>query len=243
MFNNTAKQDLLILQHKKIESTHKEVFRVLDLYPNNDFAVIADEQINGRGKNGSIWVSNIGNFFSSIKINLSQNYNCPQIFCIISTLAVYDALQQIGVQDISIKWPNDILVNKAKISGIIIDIIDNYLIIGIGINIISCPKNLSYKTISLKELGLKANINNILNNIYTKLQNYIYIFEHKDFDIIRQLWLDRVYDLLGKKIVLFYSNKTVSGIFTGINHKGDINIENNDGTTTSHYNFNNMRLI
>ena len=140
---------------KKVNSTMDEIKE--ECYKRNlNTLLMAYTQTAGRGRNNNTWVSNLGNLFLSIKLNTLKMSN-PLILNYITGIVVYDTLKFFLEKktNLYIKWPNDVLINKKKIAGILIDSISrgnkiSDLYIGIGINSKIAPSNLSYETTCLK---------------------------------------------------------------------------------------------
>ena len=106
--------------------------------------VYADIQTRGRGTRGRQWVSTHGNLFGSIFFPLKKNYPPFNEFSIINPVIVSSVIEHFcEKKDISFKWPNDVFVNGKKICGILQELITlnskKFLIIGIGVNVISNP--------------------------------------------------------------------------------------------------------
>ena len=138
---------------KKVQSTNQTSIRVIN-NSNCKFGLIVSEtQSNGRGQYGRKWISYKGNIFMSIfyklnKINLSfsslTKKNC---------LLVKRVISKYYKKNITFKSPNDLLINKKKICGILQEKIEKsdekYLIVGIGINLIKSPNLSNYSTTNL----------------------------------------------------------------------------------------------
>ena len=138
---------------KKVRSTNQTSIRVIN-NSNCKFGLIVSEtQSNGRGQYGRKWISYKGNIFMSIfyklnKINLSfsslTKKNC---------LLVKRVISKYYKKNITFKSPNDLLINKKKICGILQEKIEKsdekYLIVGIGINLIKSPNLSNYSTTNL----------------------------------------------------------------------------------------------
>ena len=105
-------------------------------------SIISLKQTKGRGTKNNCWISDYGNIFLStlLRPKGSKKY-WPQL-SLLAGLSVFETLLEIGVnrKDIKIKWPNDILLNFKKVSGILVESIDNFAVIGIGLNLKSSPK-------------------------------------------------------------------------------------------------------
>ena len=145
---------------KKIKSTNNTAIRIIK---NSNFKygmVVSDTQTMGRGQYGKKWISKKGNLFVSFFHELKNiNISLPTLTKI-NCLLIKKLLKNYYKKNITFKKPNDLLIKKKKISGILqetVSILDNkFLIIGIGINIKKSPKIRNYSTTSLDELTNKA---------------------------------------------------------------------------------------
>tara|TARA_B100000686_G_scaffold353567_1_gene459703 strand:+ start:3833 stop:4417 length:585 start_codon:yes stop_codon:yes gene_type:complete len=107
--------------------------------------VYADIQTHGRGTKGRKWISEMGNLFVSIFFPLKSKFPPFNEFSIINPVIISNVIKKFCTnKQISFKWPNDIFINGRKICGILQEVITSkekkFLIIGVGINIISNPK-------------------------------------------------------------------------------------------------------
>lgn len=93
-------------------------------------AVLADVQTEGKGRFGKQWYSPEGGLWMSVVLRPST----PALISIVAAVAVCEALHINGVLP-GIKWPNDIILNGKKIAGILVEIIDEWVIVGIGLNL------------------------------------------------------------------------------------------------------------
>ena len=124
--------------------------------------IIAEEQKKGKGQYGRKWISQKGNFFISIFFRINNNItinNITKLNCLI----IKGLLSKLIKKKISIKLPNDLLLNNKKICGILQETtIFNkykYIIVGVGINLVKNPKIKNYPTTNiLKETGKKIPI-------------------------------------------------------------------------------------
>ena len=145
--------------------------------------VTADFQTGGKGQRGKEWESNRGeNLLLSAVIESNISIDNQFDLNILSSLAVMDCLKSYDI-DSQIKWPNDILVNKCKIAGILIQNLISknritHTVIGIGLNInqIEFTKFYPSATSVQKELGATINISDVkdslLNALQLRLENY-----------------------------------------------------------------------
>lgn len=177
-------------------------------------AVYAGRQTNGRGRMGRTWYDGQGNLMTSIVLPRPQN---AQIFSFLASLAVAKSIAFLSPR---IKWPNDILVDGKKICGILLETFEDKLIIGIGVNIESCPKTgMLYETTCLKEHGRSVDAKRLLSDILQNLSFMIETFEKTGFKTIRLEWLEFACGI-GQTITVNLPNESVSGIFEGIDENG-----------------------
>ena len=176
-----------IFKFKKVKSTNKTAVRIIKNSSYKYGMVVADTQTEGRGRYGKKWISYNGNLFVSffhelkgINVNLSS---LTKINC----LLVKKLLTNYYKKSILFKKPNDLLIKKKKISGILQEIIsvsnNKFLIIGIGLNLVKSPKIKSYLTTNLFELTNKSinkrEIENKLKLIFEKKLTKMYNFNNK----------------------------------------------------------------
>ncbi|HIF62109.1 MAG TPA: biotin--[acetyl-CoA-carboxylase] ligase [Candidatus Pelagibacter sp.] len=160
--------------------------------------VYSKKQTNGRGRHGNKWISNYGNLFGSIFFPLKSSYPAFNEFSLISPILIHDVIKKLCKEKkISIKWPNDIFLNGKKICGILQEIITlksrKFLIIGIGVNIVSSPNiNKEYDATNIfketkKNPSLKKLIKLITNSyekFFNEIDSYKYLNFKKKIDLI-----------------------------------------------------------
>ena len=140
--------------------------------------VYVDIQTKGRGTHGREWVSQKGNLFASIFFSLEKNYPPFNEFSIINPIIISDVIKHFCNKNIKLKFPNDIFVNGKKICGILQEVITSkdkkFLIIGIGINIVSNPNiNKDYKATNLLlETKKKRNIKDLITYIIFSYEKF-----------------------------------------------------------------------
>ena len=133
-----------IYKYKSVTSTNDVAISLIKKSKKNIGCVCANTQTKGRGTHGKKWISNEGNLFGSIFFPLEMNYPPFNEFSIINPVIVSEVIGNFcEKKNISFKWPNDLLVNGKKICGILQEHITlntkKFLIVGIGVNIVSCP--------------------------------------------------------------------------------------------------------
>ena len=159
--------------YKNVNSTNDLAIKKIKLGITKGI-IIADYQKKGRGQQGKKWLSIKGNIFMTIFFKIKENINIKKI-TILNCKIIKKVLFQYIKKTITIKPPNDLLVDKKKICGILQEIKFNqkhkFIIIGIGINLIKNPIIKNYPTTNiLKETGIKVKRLNLIKKIE---KNYI----------------------------------------------------------------------
>ncbi|WP_028973802.1 biotin--[acetyl-CoA-carboxylase] ligase [Spirochaeta cellobiosiphila] len=190
---------------------------------NSDFCLVTAYQSNGVGRgSGRVWDSREGmNLLFTQTISESQLVLSSQLIPLWVAFNLKAVLQNIVRKELYIKWPNDILYENRKISGILCQKYKNRYIIGIGLNVnqTSWPSSLENKSTSLKLIdGLERNTHNIL-------EDYLfYQKDHYDFDIKKfaeSLWG------LNHQVTFTagVSTRSTEGIIRGVNPDGGLVLE------------------
>ena len=149
--------------YKKVESTNNVALRLIK-QGNQRGIILTDEQTKGKGQKKNKWISIKGNLFLSVFFEISKKISLSRIINLnlkIIKKIIYKKINTL----ILIKKPNDILINKKKVCGILQETIfregRKYLIVGIGINVSNSPKINNYQT---------AFLNNYTNEKLNRLQ-------------------------------------------------------------------------
>ena len=139
---------------------------------------LAHTQTKGRGRNQNKWTSTKGNLFLSTIIKPKSDKSFWHQLSVIVGFSIIQVLVDIGVNSnlINLKWPNDILVDEKKICGILLESSDNFIIVGIGLNILKTPVlDTKWATTKLNDY-LKGSIN--IKNIGLKILNKVFYNYH-----------------------------------------------------------------
>ena len=167
---------------KKVKSTNNTAIRIIKKTKYNLGMIIAETQVNGRGQYGKKWISLKGNLFISFFNELNQKNLPIKAITKINCLLVKKSLSSFTRKKILFKKPNDLLVEKKKICGILQEIIlvknKKFLITGIGINIIKNPNIRNYPATNLQEVTKKSisksYIENKLKQLFEKNLSKMY---------------------------------------------------------------------
>ena len=161
---------------KKVKSTNSTALRIIKETNYTLGMVVAETQTEGRGQYGRKWISLKGNLFVSFFYELKKTNLSINVITKSNCLLVKNLLSKFTNKRITIKKPNDLLIDKKKISGILQEIIlikgKKFLITGIGINITKHPNIKNYPATNLQDVAKKSisklKVENKLKHIFEK---------------------------------------------------------------------------
>lgn len=201
--------------------------------------VYALEQTKGRGSRQREWISPKGNLYASyILYPDCPPQTAPQL-SFVTALAIRAAIVDIGVagEDITLKWPNDVLLNNKKLAGILLESSaqtptkTDYVVAGVGVNLINHPENVLFPATDIKTAtGITKTPADMAPQIQARIQQYEQQWKNQGFAPIRQEWLTHAAQL-NQPITIKLHNETVSGIFTGLDEQGNLILQMEGGKT------------
>jgi len=116
--------------------------------------LVAWRQTSGRGRQGREWFDGAGNFMGSCVVRLGESDPPPASLSFVAALAVRDAaVEALGEgADLALKWPNDVLLHGGKLSGILLEMVSEHIVVGIGVNLASAPTLPDRKTAAIADV-------------------------------------------------------------------------------------------
>ena len=163
---------------KKVKSTNQTAVRLIRSSKNEFGLIISEVQSKGKGQYGRKWISYKGNLFASFFHPFDENKFSIERVTKLNCNLVKQTLSKYIKNKINFKKPNDLLINKKKISGILQEIITKsdkkFLITGIGINVIKNPNIKNYPATNLYRItGKKINKSELEKNLKLVFENRI----------------------------------------------------------------------
>ena len=117
--------------------------------------LVADRQIAGRGRQGRSWFDGFGNFMGSSVVHRGAGDPPASSLALVAGLSVYECSAGLlsDASALSLKWPNDLMVGRAKAAGILLEGQGTSVIVGIGVNLAAAPDIEGRETIAFAALG------------------------------------------------------------------------------------------
>lgn len=198
---------------------------------------VVEYQSAGRGRRGRTWVSPYGHH-----LYFSQFWSFPQGMAqamglsLVVACSLVEVLKSFGVDNIGVKWPNDIYLNYKKLAGILIEMSGQadsecQLIIGIGVNMAMSEdqgKGIDQPWSDLSSLTDMPNKTDLVIALHKQLKRDIQLFEREGLASFKTRWQQA--DLFhGKEVRLLMGENHVDGICRGIDEQGAVLLETADG--------------
>jgi len=185
---------LKIIKFKSVKSTNDKAIKLIRSGKIRSGFITADLQTKGRGTMGKKWISKKGNIFISIFFKVNFTKIKIENFLIINARIIKRLLKNYTKKKITIKKPNDLLIENKKICGILQEVIEfknnKFLITGFGINTSISPSDKEFISTCLQE-HTKIIIKNlsIIKNIKNTYEKIINEFENNNFTSIKNKYI------------------------------------------------------
>jgi len=212
-----------------LDSSNTECHRRVEAGENGPLWVVTDQQSAGRGRRGRQWVSKKGNLFASLLYPISCDVMTASGLSFVAALAIQEMLADVlqSKERVKCKWPNDILVDGKKISGILLESAalgggaPGFVIIGIGINIEYHPDETLYSATNIREAlhGGLCSREYIFANLASSMAHWIDKWHTQGFEHIINVWKERAMGL-GEEIIVRLPNEEISGKFIDLDATG-----------------------
>lgn len=226
--------DYHLLSYEELDSTNAEARRLAEGGAAHGAFVWALRQTEGRGRRGREWVSQEGNLFTSVLLNpdcpLAQ---IPQL-SFVSAIAALDSLKPLLPEAASLqcKWPNDLLLSQKKLGGILLESFETveedeckrWVVIGLGINIDSCPGDTDIPATFLKNAGVElVSAKIVLSRFIHHFIDWYGVWENKGFAAVREHWLKHCVGL-GEEIRVQLPEEVLHGRFDSLDEAGNLHL-------------------
>lgn len=197
--------------------------------------ILAHFQENGRGQMGNEWQSSPGQNIMTSVIYHFKNLDPDRSFLLSKaiSLAIYETVNEVVKQNVSIKWPNDIYVEDQKISGMLIENKwqgqECSSIIGIGLNVNQRFFGNLEATSLANCTGLSFELERILNLLLSRLEKFVSIYRNGNYKELSDSYLSYLRYFEEPKEFTTNTNEVFSGKITDVEDSGHMVIQLNDG--------------
>ncbi len=227
----------------EIESTNSELLAGKQQYKKTGTVLLAEKQLAGKGRKNRTWQSARGlNLTFSVLLmkDVIAGININHLN-LAASLAVASAIENLYQLKTELKWPNDVLIDKKKVAGILTETsikgtkIER-VVIGFGINLnqLVFQDDFNIPPTSLKlELGINIDRENLLAEVLNIFEELLIKLEEKPESILAE-WRAKC-QMIGDKITITENDKIKSGIFYDIDDNGYLLLKRNDAIEKIHF--------
>ncbi|MGB9735482.1 MAG: biotin--[acetyl-CoA-carboxylase] ligase [bacterium] len=229
-----------IIYFSSIESTNTKASELALKGYDEWTVIVADTQSKGKGRQNRNWYSPPGvNIYTSLIVKPNISYKHIPSLSLLAGLIVAFTIEHFTGMQPTLKWPNDVLVNKKKISGILLELFNNLyekhgVVVGIGINVNSdvkdYPDQLSQLATSMMTLTNKPYDRvEILVYLYSTFYKWYNVYCANDgFNSIKEQYMQR-FEMLNRYVKIINRDETITGTVRDIDEYGRLVLEKDDG--------------
>lgn len=197
--------------HEALDSTNDEAKRQAAAGTPEGALIVARRQTAGRGRSGRIWTSPEGNLYFSLLLRPARPPGEAAQLSFVAALALADG----AAVPVALKWPNDVLAQGRKLSGILLEGSDGWLVVGCGVNVATAPEGAT----CLREQGSAATPDRVLERFCASFLAWRGQWLAEGFAPIRTAWLARAAGL-GAPATARLGRETLHGTFVDLDSDG-----------------------
>ncbi|WP_392891923.1 bifunctional biotin--[acetyl-CoA-carboxylase] ligase/biotin operon repressor BirA [Pseudomonas migulae] len=223
--------DWPVLVFDSIDSTNAEALRTIERGKVAPFLVLAERQTSGRGRRGRKWASPFAeNVYYSLVLRIEGGMRQLEGLSLVVGLAVMQTLRELGISDVGLKWPNDVLVGQKKIAGILLELVGDpadvcHVVLGVGINVnMQLTSEIDQEWTSMRlESGRAFDRNHLVAKLGGVLQVYLGRHQTDGFPAIQSEW-EQNHLWQGRAVSLIAGVNQIDGEVLGIDSQGALRL-------------------
>ncbi|WP_020211053.1 bifunctional biotin--[acetyl-CoA-carboxylase] ligase/biotin operon repressor BirA [Gilvimarinus chinensis] len=194
---------------------------------------IAEQQTAGRGRRGRAWVSPFGqNIYLSMLWQFEGGASSLEGLSLAVGVCVAEVLEGLGLNGVTLKWPNDVLVDQRKLAGVLLEMTGDpagvcQVVVGVGVNWrmpIGAAQNIDQPWVDVSHLAEEQGVSGVSRNavagrLIAALSSMLTEFSSVGFSGFRQRWLSRA-AFVGRSVAVSTAKETSSGVLLGVDEAG-----------------------
>jgi BirA family biotin operon repressor/biotin-[acetyl-CoA-carboxylase] ligase len=195
----------------------------------------SDRQLAGRGRLGRDWASPAGNLYASTIVTLRADDPPAPSLALVAAAALEEAivgvLPEAARRKLAIKWPNDLLIAGAKVSGILLERAGTHVVVGIGVNIAHHPDLPDRATTSLHAEGASVDVATFTVRLAALTAAWLTLWRTQGLAPIIARWSDRAHPPGTALRVRLPDGSELAGAFEGLDAQGALRLRLDDGAS------------
>ncbi len=229
-----------IIYFDSVQSTMEEAFRLGMEGSEEGTVVCAEGQTKGKGRLGRSWMSPKGKgIYMSIILRPNMSPGQASQLTLLSAVALCESVRRVTGVQATIKWPNDLLVGKKKLAGILTELnaeMDRvwFVVVGVGINVNTSLHALPEGSTSLKVEAKQSFLRvALMQDILESFEQWYERLAIQGFKAVTKRWRE-LSSTLGRRVCIHNGEKSLEGEAVDINEFGALIICNDDGVKMTH---------
>jgi BirA family biotin operon repressor/biotin-[acetyl-CoA-carboxylase] ligase len=190
----------------------------------------AERQTGGRGRQGRVWTSPAGNFLGSTLVRLRPSDPPAATLALVAAVALEEVVGAYLPDRARLKWPNDLLIDGAKLSGILLERADDAVVIGIGVNLAHHPVDIERAATSLMAQGIAVSPEDFTETLAEAFARWVERWRGEGVDVVRRKWIERAHAVGTPLTARLADGSAIDGLFDGIDAEGALILRLADGT-------------
>lgn len=201
---------------------------------------VAERQMAGRGRRGRQWQSDGGGFTCSVRLPLRVSPAEAGAFSLVAALTLRDAVSALGVEGVGVKWPNDLLHEGRKLSGLLLEVarsdaasID--VVCGAGVNWQPLSQNVdqAYTDVHSLAPGIAHDRNRLAGYWLAALLEAGQRYEREGFKAFDAVW--QAHDIVrNAAVTVLRGDQRIDGVARGVDSSGALRVETEQGMQLMH---------
>jgi len=189
----------------------------------------AERQTAGRGRQGRDWVSPPGNLHASTLVRLHPGDPPAPSLALVAAVALAETAEAFGARP-QIKWPNDLLVDGAKLSGILLERAGDAVVVGLGVNLAHHPEGIDRPATSLAAIiGHAPGPDAFLAALADGFARWLYRWRADGLAPVRARWLEKAHPIGAALTARLPDGASLDGLFDGLDATGALRLRLADG--------------
>jgi BirA family biotin operon repressor/biotin-[acetyl-CoA-carboxylase] ligase len=190
----------------------------------------ADRQTSGRGRQGRAWVSPAGNLYASTLVRIRPSDPPAATLALVAAVAIEEAVGAYLPGVARLKWPNDLLIDGAKLSGILLERAGTAVVIGFGANLAQHPTDTDRVATSLAAHGIAVDPADFIETLAEAFARWVERWRGEGIDVVRRQWVTRAHPVGAPLTARLPDGSAVDGLFDGLDTEGALILRLADGT-------------
>ncbi|AQR73028.1 biotin--[acetyl-CoA-carboxylase] ligase [Sphingomonas sp. LM7] len=210
-------------------STNADVAELAQSGASEGLWLRAERQNAGKGRQGRAWDSPAGNLYISTLVRVRPGEPSPATLALVAAVALEEAVSLFGVQPM-LKWPNDLLIDGAKLSGILLERVEDAVIVGFGVNLAQHPDDLGRPATSVAAHAPAPDPEIFAETLAEIFARWLSRWR-EGIAPVRDRWLARAHPTGTALTARLADGSSVDGLFDGLDPQGALILRLADGTS------------